>query len=175
MYKRQISGIGKKTYEKLKSCGYFTCEDVRKSSVSRLSVVVGKFADTLYKRAHGIDERSLQTSRQRKSLAIETTFAKDLYTKEDCISVIQDLIPKFEQRLEKVNGLTVTKQGIKLKFADFTQTTVEQQVSQINKLMFDDLLETALERGKGRAVRLVGITAGFSEKEENTKQLKLTF
>ena len=167
----KISGIGKKTYEKLKSCGYYTCEDVRKSSVSKLSLVVGKFADTLYKRAHGIDDRSLQTSRRRKSLAIETTVAKNLVTKEDCVTVIERLMPKFEQRLEKVKNLKVVRQGIKLKFSDFTQTTVEQQVVGIDQNMFDGLLNKAIERGQGKSIRLIGLTVGFSEKEENVNQL----
>lgn len=174
---KKIPGIGPKTFQKLQSFGFSTCADVRASSIPNLTTIVGKFATSLYQKAHGIDNRSLEVSRQRKSLAIETTLAADLFFEIECLAVIETLYPKLLQRLEKVKGRKIIRQGIKLKFADFNQTTVEQRSINAEHNVFNELLTKAFERGKGRGIRLVGLTLGFAEPnlEEalSSKQLTL--
>jgi len=174
---KKIPGIGPKTFQKLQSFGFSTCADIRASSVANLTTIVGKFASSLYQKAHGIDNRPLEVSRVRKSLAIETTLAIDIFSEIECISVIEKLYPKLLQRLEKVKGRKITRQGIKLKFNDFNQTTVEQQSLNAKQDIFMDLLPKALERAKGRGIRLVGLTLGFAqpddENEHSAEQLSL--
>ncbi len=162
---KKIPGIGPKTFQKLQSFGYSTCADIRASSIANLTTIVGKFATSLYQKAHGIDNRALEVSRQRKSLAIETTLAKDIFNESDCLAVVEKLYPKLLQRLGKVENRRVVKQGIKLKFNDFNQTTVEQQSIAANQDAFIDLLSKAYERAKGRGVRLVGLTLGFADED----------
>lgn len=177
----KIPGIGPKTFEKLKQAGFLTCRDIRASSVTSLTPIVGKFALSLYQKAHGIDNRALTVSRQRKSLAIETTLAADIYTKQECLEVIDKLLPKLLLRLEKVKGLTIVRQGIKLKFNDFNQTTVEQQSLFPNQETYLALLSKAharaLKNGKQRGIRLVGLTLGFAKpsvsSQENSPQMML--
>lgn len=174
---KKIPGIGPKTFQKLQSFGFSTCADVRASSVANLTMIVGKFATSLYQKAHGIDHRELEVSRQRKSLAIETTLATDIYSEGDCLNVIEKLYPKLLARLEKVQGRKIVRQGIKLKFNDFNQTTVEQQSLAANAIIFNSLLPKAYERAKGRGIRLVGLTLGFAEPNVaepiNNQQLSL--
>jgi len=174
---KKIPGIGPKTFQKLQSFGFSTCSDIRASSIANLTMIVGKFATSLFQKAHGIDHRELEVSRQRKSLAIETTLAMDVYTETDCLSVIGQLYPKLLQRLEKVQNRKVVRQGIKLKFNDFNQTTVEQQSLDVNETVFNSLLPKAYERAKGRGIRLVGLTLGFAEstmtEPTTSKQLSL--
>ena len=174
---KKIPGIGPKTFQKLQSFGFSTCADIRASSIAHLTMIVGKFATSLFQKAHGIDHRELEVSRQRKSLAIETTLAMDVYTETDCLSVIGQLYPKLLQRLEKVQNRKIVRQGIKLKFNDFNQTTVEQQSLDANETVFNSLLPKAYERAKGRGIRLVGLTLGFAEstmtESTNSKQLSL--
>ena len=163
---KKIPGIGPKTFQKLQSFGFTTCADIRASSIAKLSTIVGKFATSLYQKAHGIDNRELDVSRQRKSLAIETTLASDIYSEIECLTVIENLYPKLLARLAKVNGRKIVRQGIKLKFNDFNQTTVEQQNLSAEIEVFNTLLIKALERGKSRGVRLVGLTLGFAEEDK---------
>jgi len=163
---KKIPGIGPKTFQKLQSFGFTTCADIRASSIAKLSTIVGKFATSLYQKAHGIDNRELDVSRQRKSLAIETTLASDIYTETECLAVIESLYPKLLARLAKVNGRKIVRQGIKLKFNDFNQTTVEQQNVSAEIEVFNALLIKALERGKSRGIRLVGLTLGFAEEDK---------
>ncbi|WDD98129.1 DNA polymerase IV [Thalassomonas actiniarum] len=169
---KKIPGIGPKTAEKLKQFGYHTCADVRSSNVSKLQQIVGKFAFSLYQRSFGLDERELETSRLRKSLAIETTLAHDISSVE-CADVVNHLFPKLVQRLEKHSDRSITRQGVKLKFADFNQTTVELQSQECDLEFFLCLLKKALARADNRGIRLVGLTLGFAEKEQGTSQLSL--
>ena len=178
---RKIPGIGPKTFQKLQQAGFSNCQDVRESSIANLTPIVGKFAVSLYQKAHGIDNRELEVSRQRKSLAIETTLAADIYTEKECLAVIDQLLPKLLARLTKVKGLKIVRQGIKLKFNDFNQTTVEQQSLSPDQQTYSALLSKAHIRanknGTQRGIRLVGLTLGFSEPcvelNLNAKQMML--
>ena len=164
---RKIPGIGPKTFQKLQQAGFSNCQDVRASSIANLTPLVGKFAASLYQKAHGVDNRELEVSRQRKSLAIETTLAADIYTEQECFTVIEQLLPKLLERLTKVSDLKIVRQGIKLKFNDFNQTTVEQQSTTPDKQTYMALLSKAYSRadknGKQRGIRLVGLTLGFAD------------
>lgn len=174
---KKIPGIGPKTFQKLQSFGYTTCADIRASSIMNLSMIVGKFATSLYQKAHGIDNRKLEVSRPRKSLAIETTLAADIFSETQCLSVIEKLYPKLLKRLERVQDRKIVRQGIKLKFNDFNQTTVEQKSAGAQQDIFHTLLAKAHERSNNRGIRLVGLTLGFAEPNLdialNSKQLSL--
>lgn len=184
---RKIPGIGPKTAEKLAKRGFTTCADVRKSSIEQLKTIVGKFSAVLYQRSFGIDDRELMVTRLRKSLAVETTLLENVQTFEQCMQVINQLSPKLVLRLTQVKERQICRQGIKLKFADFNQTTVEQHSDYCDLKLFESLLKTALDRSQGRTVRLIGLTLGFtkvvnkeivSEQLESTshlKQLSLAF
>ena len=167
---KKIPGIGPKTFQKLQSLGFTTCADIRSSSISILTPVVGKFAARLYQKAHGIDNRKLVVSRVRKSLAIETTLAADIFTKTDCEIVIENLYPKLLERLAKIEGSKIVKQGIKLKFNDFNQTTVEQQSFTAQPNIFYELLSKVFDRTKGRGIRLVGLTLGFAQEDKQAAE-----
>ncbi|MDX2369048.1 MAG: DNA polymerase IV, partial [Colwellia sp.] len=164
---KKIPGIGPKTFQKLQQAGFSNCHDVRVSSIANLTPIVGKFALSLYQKAHGIDNRELEVSRQRKSLAIETTLAVDIYTEQECAAVIEHLLPKLLARLTKVSDLKIVRQGIKLKFNDFNQTTVEQQSLSPDQQTYMTLLSKAHTRanknGMQRGIRLVGLTLGFAD------------
>ncbi|WNC73389.1 DNA polymerase IV [Thalassotalea psychrophila] len=173
---KKIPGVGPKTLEKLNAYGLFTCADVRASDASAMEKIMGKFGPVIFKRAFGIDNRDVETSRIRKSLAIETTLNEDIQQVHGCMNVVEELLPKFLTRLEKVENLDIIKQGIKVKFADFTQTTVEQSQSSLDINLFKPLLEEAIARGNGKKVRLIGLTVGFApEQAKNiyTPQLSL--
>ena len=168
-------------FHKLQQAGFSTCYDVRESSIVNLTPIVGKFASSLYQKAHGIDNRELEVSRQRKSLAIETTLAADIYTEKECFAVIEQLLPKLLARLAKVKELKIVRQGIKLKFNDFNQTTVEQQSLSPDQQTYMVLLSKAHARaninGMQRGIRLVGLTLGFAEpclnSDSNAQQMML--
>ncbi len=165
---KKIPGIGPKTAAKLKLFNFETCADVRQSTAGELQRIVGKFAESLYQKSHGIDEREVVVDRQRKSLAIETTLAQDIIQMEDCFEVMVKLRLKLAQRLEKHKERAIVKQGVKIKFSDFTQTTVELKVDHPDDELFESLLKKALARSRGKAIRLIGLTLGFASLNSKT-------
>ncbi len=119
----------------------------------------GKFGRVLWERSHGIDEREISPDRLRKSVGVEKTLAEDIYDWESCEALIEELYLELETRLRKVKpSLHIARQGVKLKFHDFQQTTQEHTWPVLNKV---DLLEIAHaawhERRVERGVRLVGL------------------
>ncbi len=170
---KKIPGIGPKTFEKLNRHGFITCADVRKSNVRVLSNIVGSFASSLYSKSHGVDNTEIKVSRQRKSLAIETTLPEDLNTQAECLLVIESLYDKLLTRLIPHNNREIVKQGVKLKFSDFNQTTVEVQTNQCQQELFNSLLSKAFSRANTRNIRLVGLTIGFADEVCGSQQLSL--
>jgi DNA polymerase-4 len=166
---KKIPGVGPKTLEKLYRHGLYTCADVRASTSAYMEELMGKFGPAIYTRSFGIDEREVVSSRVRKSLAIETTLNEDINKGSEqlshCLDVVAQLLPKFQTRLDKVNDLNIVRQGVKVKFADFSQTTVEHSQDSLNEELFEPLLAQAIERGNGKKIRLIGITVGFAQKQ----------
>ncbi|WP_031524125.1 DNA polymerase IV [Siccibacter colletis] len=156
----KIPGVGKVSAGKLEAMGLRTCEDVQNSDLAQLLKRFGKFGRVLWERSQGIDEREISSDRQRKSVGVERTLAEDIHEWAQCEAIIeQQLYPELERRLRNVKpDLLIARQGVKLKFNDFQQTTQEHVWPKLNK---DDLIATARktwdERRGGRGVRLVGL------------------
>lgn len=156
----KIPGVGKVSAGKLETMGLRTCEDVQNSDLAQLLKRFGKFGRVLWERSQGIDEREISSERQRKSVGVERTLAEDIHEWAQCEAIIeQQLYPELERRLRNVKpDLLIARQGVKLKFNDFQQTTQEHIWPKLNK---DDLIATARktwdERRGGRGVRLVGL------------------
>jgi len=155
----KIPGVGKVSAAKLETLGLRTCEDVQKSDLAMLLKRFGKFGRVLWERSQGIDEREITGERLRKSVGVERTLAEDIHEWEACVAIIERLYPELERRLTAVKpDLLIARQGVKLKFNDFQQTTQEHVWPQLNK---EDLIATARnvwdERRGERGVRLVGL------------------
>jgi DNA polymerase-4 len=156
----KIPGVGKVTAKRLEEVGLITCADVQQYDLAQLLKRFGKFGRVLWERCQGIDRREISPERLRKSVGVERTLAEDIHDWEDCETLIIDkLYPELEMRLRKVKpDLHIARQGVKLKFQDFQQTTQEHVFPVLNR---QDLLEVARqawrERREGRGVRLVGL------------------
>lgn len=169
----KIPGVGKVTLEKLNHMGLYTCLDVRNHPFDNIIKRFGKFGAVIWDRCHGVDERDLSLSRLRKSVGVERTLAQDIKTSEDCRQMIEGLFPLLEKRLAKSNA-QIHSQGIKLKFSDFQQTTVEHKCQTLDKNYFLELLSEGLARQANRGIRLVGLHVGLANPEKN-KQLVFPF
>jgi DNA polymerase-4 len=155
----KIPGVGKVTAKKLEELGLHTCADVQKTDLAALLKRFGKFGRVLWERCNGIDEREVVTDRLRKSLGVERTLSADIHEWEACLEIIDFLYAELERRLKVIKpDLLIARQGVKLKFDDFQQTTQEHVWPVLNK---EDLIDVAKktweERRAGRGVRLVGL------------------
>jgi len=155
----KIPGVGKVTAKKLEEQGLLTCADVQEADLAALLKLFGKFGRILWERCHGIDVREVMTERRRKSLGVERTLAEDIHRWEDCLAIIDYLYEELERRLTRIKpDLQIARQGVKLKFNDFQQTTQEHVWSVLNKADFIAVAKkTWEERRGGRGVRLVGL------------------
>ncbi|MGF1725026.1 DNA polymerase IV [Photobacterium nomapromontoriensis] len=169
----KIPGVGKVTIQKLHEKGLYLGRDVQHYDRHLLLQQFGKFGQSLWSRAHGIDEREVVVERERKSVGVERTFTTNISRYDQCWDVIERLYPELEKRLKRVRPeLNIAKQGVKLKFADFQQTTVEHTQPTLDKQQFIGLLQEALTRQKDREIRLIGISVGL---ESGTKAKQLSF
>jgi DNA polymerase-4 len=169
----KIPGVGKVTLAKLNNVGLYTCADVRQFPFEDLIKGFGKFGSVIWDRSHGLDDRNLSLSRQRKSVGVERTLPEDIRSEEDCIKMVDSLFPLLEKRLAKSQA-TIQSQGIKLKFSDFQQTTVEHRCQLLDKAYFLELLTEGLARQANRGIRLVGLHVGLTDSEQSN-QLTFSF
>jgi len=171
-----IWGVGKVTAEKIHNLGIKTCGQLQGLSQTELVSHFGSFGYFLYDICRGIDHREVVTSRVPKSLSVERTFDKDLASLEDCLATMPKLFDHFNNRSkgrfagEGQNNLdTIKTLFIKIKFYDFTHTTVESPLSSTCKMItpenFTKLLKKGYER-KSVPVRLIGIGVRFKGKPE---------
>ena len=175
----RIPGVGTKTAERLKQLGLEYCADIVTAPLPLLIKNFGSQADSLLKRSQGIDERPVCSREQRKSLGVEQTLEQDLLQYNECVEALSLLLPQLQRRLDHYTATAagrltpVQKVGIKLKFSDFRQTTVEKQGQplQLDKLL--PLLDEAWQRRKDHGVRLIGLQVGFNT--DALQQIPLPF
>ncbi|GGW92067.1 DNA polymerase IV [Alteromonas halophila] len=169
---KKIPGVGNVTMQKLQRMGLATCNDVRGYPFERIQREFGKFGRVLWERAHGIDERELNVSRERKSIGVERTLTEDIHSLEECQAFLPTLLEKMAERVDRHRDKTgkpvhIRTQGVKLKFQDFQLTTVEHRQPSLDKAYFYTLLEEAYARANGRGIRLLGLHVGLAESAQN--------
>ncbi len=164
----KIPGVGKVTVQKLHRLGLNTCEDVRSYPFERLQKELGKFGTVLYNRAHGVDERTINTSRERKSIGVERTLGEDIHSLSECEDILPKLYEKMQERVQSYEArsgqtIRIKSLGVKLKFNDFQLTTVEHKHYQLSFDFFRGLLAEAYQRANTRGIRLVGLHLSLAE------------
>lgn len=170
----KIPGIGPKTAKRLHDLGVYICPDIFTLPLAQLVRQFGAFSQLLLERCQGIDHRVISSQRQRKSVGVEHTYSEDIEALEKCLEQLPELLSTLVQRLERQQtNQPIQKLGIKLKFNDFQQTTVEQQAQQPSLAVLQQLLVTAWQRGQGRSVRLIGIQVGLADQDHRQLSLEL--
>ncbi|PSJ44818.1 DNA polymerase IV [Zobellella endophytica] len=167
----KIPGVGSKTAARLAALGLERCGQVAEIGEAELIRRFGKFGYLLWQRSRGIDPRALQTERVRKSLGVETTLAEDIQVPEQGLEVLSRLWPELLRRLD---GRPVKGLCIKLKFDDFTQTTLSRRCPAPSPELARQLCVEAWSRAGGRGVRLVGVSVELQE-EQAARAEQLSF
>jgi len=159
---RKIWGIGAVTEQKLEAHGIRTCGELQRFSRTQLQEMFGKFGIELYDLCRGIDDRPVEPDRERKSLSTEETFSIDLERLEQCEEKLEELYADLMADLaQKEAARSIAKIFVKLKFADFTRTTVERAGLAPTWENFCALLSEAFGR-TGKKVRLMGLGVRFA-------------
>jgi DNA polymerase-4 len=170
---RKIWGVGEKTEQKLEQLGINTCGEMQKRSRIELQEHFGKFGAELYDLCRGIDDRPVEPDRPRKSLSTEETFAVDLTTIGQCQEKLEELYQELMAELaQKETNRGIEKIFVKLKFDDFSRTTVERARLDPSLESFRALLSEGFARTE-RKVRLIGVGVRFVEFQQEAAQLAL--
>jgi DNA polymerase IV len=168
----KLFGVGKVTAAKLKKLGAHTCADLRDWPMIELQRLFGKFGASLYRLCRGIDTRQVSSTRERKSVSVEETYVRDIPDLEGCLQQLPVLLQSLAVRVRHADAEKHTqKLFVKLRFANFRQTTVECIGTTLDATQFAKLMETGYERGR-QPVRLLGVGIRLRE-EDRLQQLGL--
>lgn len=159
---KRLHGVGQVTARKLERLGVTTCRDVRRLDALSLAKELGGFGERLWQLAQGIDERPVVVDSRRQSLSVEHTFDQDLPDLSACEAELPMLFAQFETRLARLRSrYRAEKPFVKVKFHDFSQTTLEQAGAGWTEEGFRQLLQQAFARGN-KPVRLLGVGVRLS-------------
>ena len=171
---RKIWGVGPKSAARFAELGIETCSQLQQLDQTELARQFGSFGLELYNLCRGIDDRSVERNRIRKSMSCEHTFGKDLETFEACEAQLE------RQHKELIDDLRsdapdrqIAKLVVKLKFSDFQRTTAEKAGRQPELRAYRELLREAWGRS-GEPVRLLGLGVRFAEAHRGAEQLELS-
>lgn len=162
----KIHGIGKVTADYLRSEGFVTCADVLPLSRFELNLRYGRLGDMLYEACRGIDGREVETTWERKSLSVESTYSRDLRDPIEMHAKLSELMSELEAELKRYPEKKVHGLQVKIKYHDFKQTTIERAGLTIS---VDSAVALHMERWAldPRPVRLLGVGVRFVESEES--------
>ncbi|MCB0408824.1 MAG: DNA polymerase IV [Flavobacteriales bacterium] len=115
-------GVGKVTAQKMHKRGIFTGADLKTKSLDELNRWFGKSGKYYFNVVRGVDNRSVNPNRIRKSLGAERTYSIDITNKIGLIENLNGIVEVLIKRMEKSDssGKTLT---IKAKYANFKQIT----------------------------------------------------
>ncbi|NOU59761.1 DNA polymerase IV [Marinifilum sp. JC070] len=170
-------GVGKVTADKMHKLGIFKGKDLKKKSLLELSRLFGKHGAYYYNISRGIDERSVNPNRIRKSVGTEHTYQSDLIDTKEIKKDIQKTTQSLVRRLEKSDfkGRTIT---LKLKYSNFEQETRSRTLLQIiqGEEMIQKLAEDLLDQEELKtSIRLIGLTISNRINESEPMQLTIDF
>ncbi len=158
---KKLPGVGPVTAEKLARYGIYTCEDISSCGLERLVRLFGTFGPKLFNMARGEDDRVVEPFSERKSISVEKTYAEDLGQLASLFPRLGGLLADLMLRVENAKAnAKVSKAFVKLKFSDFSVTTIETSFSYAMQSEAGDiygrLLSAAWQRKK-MPVRLLGV------------------
>ncbi len=173
---KKIPGVGKVTQEKLKTLQLETLGDLQQMDEAILIQHFGKYGQQLYLYAQGIDERPVQTERERRQISKETTFDDDLILTE-CHSYWAKLIDQVWASLEK-KKLSARGVSAKLKLKNFQVLQHSKSFKQPleNKQQLEDVLQQLLIEmriSKHAQFRLIGVGVYQLSEQQEQPQLSL--
>lgn len=166
-----IPGVGPKLRMRLNEQGINYGRDLLAWSLPALIHSFGKMGAVLFERCRGVDDRAVGESRKRKSASVEKTFPTDLTTLESCLNSLPELWVSLQERVSRVEATSnVVAPFVKLKFSDFTSTSLSDSCRPMSVHTFERLVELAFQKYQ-KPVRLIGVGGRFSEASFNQGQL----
>ena len=172
-------GVGKVTAQKMHKLGIHNGLQLRQCSLEYLTRQFGKAGQLYFDFSHGIDNRTVNPERERKSAGCERTYEKDLTEKMSVIIELYHIAVELSERLKKseFKGNTLT---LKIRFSDFStlskSITIGQAFTSLEEILphaKNLLKETHYEN---RPIRLLGLSVSHPLSDERfPRQLRIPF
>lgn len=169
----KLHGVGPATAKRLHALEIATCDDLQRVPLERLLQEFGKFGQRLYELARGVDERPVRVERERKSVSVETTFVSDLPDLAHCHTQLVQLCERLESRLARHGHPAIAGTFVKVRFDDFSLTTLDVRGGLPTLETFTTLAEQAWAR-RQRPLRLLGVGVRLVA-DDARRQLTLSF
>lgn len=175
---RALHGVGPRTAEKLAALGYLTCGALQAADLDRLRLSFGRHAESLQRRAAGIDTRPVEAEHgPAKSISQEWTFNQDVGD----AAVLRGQLAKMAQRVAeslRKRGLVAHTVFVKFRWADFT-TFTRQRSFEIGLDDGEEIARVAIgiweeQWPPGQRMRLIGVGVANLE-EPSGRQLSFDF
>ncbi len=125
---RRLSGVGPKAEAVLLQNGIKTIGDLASADAASIERLIGSRGPSLIRTAQGKDESTLTTSRERKSVSSETTFATDVGVGPELEAAIKRLSEEVGGYLES-KGMQARTVTLKLRFSNFKTVTRQMGVT----------------------------------------------
>jgi DNA polymerase-4 len=164
---QRLWGVGPKTRERLESWGMRTIGDLARADVATLDVRLGEHGRSIWERANGIDEGTVEPFMAPKSVGHEHTFDHDTLDTRTVESTLLRLSEGVGQRLraQELRGKTVT---LKLRVAPFETRSRQRTLAgatdddltiyRVGRQLLRDVLAEDRSAGRTSPVRLVGVS-----------------
>ena len=157
---RSLPGVGPATEKLLRRLGVRTVGDLRAWREKALVGRFGRYGRSLHRFARGVDERPVQTARQRKSLSSERTFETDLASAPEIECELRRLAAQVSKGLVGKDLLARTV-SLKVRYSDYSTVTRAQTFvlpTADEATLAKSVLELARRtEARVRSVRLLGV------------------
>jgi DNA polymerase-4 len=130
---------------------------------------LGALGQRLFELAQGRDDRPVTPDSIRKSVSTEQTYPTDLKDLPECMAQLPTLLADLSRRFERLDQYRIQGALVKLKFSDFTQTTVERALRMPDVDVFNELMAQGWAR-KAMPVRLLGVGYRLQHQTEQAQQ-----
>lgn len=157
-----LPGVGPKTTQILNRQGVKKIADLQKLGLERLNNLFGKWGQYIWEASLGVDNAEVFESEERKTLGVQTTFARDTENFYFLRRSLFDLCQKVWQDLEE-EKLSAKMIEVTIRYFDFEthshQKTLPKPLKNLYQLRQEAnlLLQSIL---KSRLVRLLGVRVG---------------
>lgn len=164
----KIHGLGKISVGKLNNMGIFYIKDLYNMDKNFYIEYLGKNGLDIYDRIRGIDNRKIETIRERKSVGKERTLKFDTDNKEELLQYLKEFSFEIEEMLcaKNVVGKTVT---LKFKTKDFENHTRSRTLNNYishHEDIFNVSKELLESEELKSNLRLIGVSISSFKKKE---------
>ena len=166
----RLWGAGPKTVAGFQRLGAATIGDVARLPLVRLAAELGEAAaGHFHALAHGRDPRSVDPSRERKSIGRESTFAEDVFDRTVVTATLLELVDEVAQRLRRAGAAGQTVH-LKLRTADFSTLTRQERLERpadTTEAIWP-AAKRLLEKADTtrQAIRLIGVSVSLADGEQ---------